>query len=62
MRADAAAPDDDAGVVAFAVKLLTLIAEDALLRGSYRAAARRHLARLRAGPVRALNADDFRDP
>ena len=52
---------EDAGVVAFAVHLLRLIAEDPLVRGTHRAAARRHLARLRAGPGRVLTADDFRD-
>ena len=52
---------EDAGVVAFAVHLLSMIAEDPLLRGTHRAAARRHLARLRAGTGRPLNADDFRD-
>ena len=52
---------EDAGVVAFAEHLLCLIAEDPLVRGTHRAAARRHLARLRAGTGRPLNADDFRD-
>ncbi len=52
---------EDAGVVAFAEHLLRLIAEDPLVRASYRTAARRHLARLRAGPARVLTADDFRD-
>ena len=52
---------EDASVAAFAEHLLRLIAEDALLRPSYRAAARRHLARLRSGPGRQMTADDFRD-
>ena len=37
---------EDAGVAAFAEHLLRLIAEDPLVRGTHRAAARRHLARL----------------
>ena len=54
----AEAPPD---AVELARDLLHRIAEDAGLRPSHREAARRHLARLRAGAGRPLNADDFRD-
>lgn len=51
---------DDGAVVAFPVRLLTTIAKDPLLRPSYRTAAHKHLARLRAGAGRQLTAGDFR--
>jgi hypothetical protein len=53
--------DAEADTVAFAAWLLGTIAEDPLLRPSYRRAARKHLARLRAGAARQLSADDFRE-
>ena len=54
---------DPGDLVAVAVGLLAQIAEDPMMRPSYRAAGEfgKHLARLRAAPTRPLNADDFRD-
>ena len=49
---------DGAGAVAAARQLLRLIANDPLMRGSYRIAARRHLASLQgAEPVSAAAGD-----
>ncbi len=44
--------------MAFAVHLLSMIAEDPLVRGTHRAAARRHLARLAPPPPRRPVMDD----
>ena len=58
--ADEAETEEAEGVslVAEAQQLLRLIANDPLMRPSYRIAARRHLARLRGGePVSAADGD-----
>lgn len=52
---------DDADTLAFAERLVTLIAEDPFVRPSYRTAARKHLAKLRAGMAQQLSAADFNE-